>query len=145
MKHIFKRKIYDRLKAWKERSAGSTAILIEGARRVGKSTIAKEFARNEYDSYILVDFSDLTPQREAIFENIADRDMFFTQLQLEYGVRLQKRKSVIIFDEIQFAPRVRQAIKHLVADGRFDYIETGSLISIHKNVKDIMIPSERRV
>lgn len=139
---MFKRKVYDKLLYWKENMAGKYACLLEGARRVGKSTIAVEFAKNNYESYILVDFSKLTKDEKEVFENINDLDFFFLQLQTVKGVTLKIRKSVIIFDEIQFAPQVRSAIKHLVNDGRFDYIETGSLISIKKNVKDILIPSE---
>lgn len=140
--NIFKRKLYAKVLQWKEQSNGRTALLIEGARRVGKSTLAEEFARNEYESYLLLDFSKASPRVNALFDDISDLDTLFMQLQFEFHVRLIPRKSVIIFDEVQFNPRARQAIKHLVADGRFDYIETGSLISISKNVKDILIPSE---
>ncbi|MDE6495549.1 MAG: AAA family ATPase [Duncaniella sp.] len=140
--NIFKRKLYSRILQWKEQSNGRTALLIEGARRVGKSTLAEEFARNEYESYLLLDFSKASARVNALFNDISDLDTLFMQLQFEFHVRLTPRKSVIIFDEVQFNPRARQAIKHLVADGRFDYIETGSLISISKNVKDILIPSE---
>lgn len=139
---IFKRKIYDELLRWKQTDNGKTAVLIQGARRVGKSTIAKTFATNEYESYILVDFSSCSTEIRELFNDISNLDRLFLRLQLEYGVELKKRKSVIIFDEVQLAPKARQAIKHLVADGRYDYIETGSLISIRKNVKDILIPSE---
>ena len=139
---MFKRKAYDKLLYWKENMAPQYAALLEGPRRVGKSTIALEFAKNNYDSYILIDFSKLTKDEEQVFENINDLEFFFLQLQTVKGVTLSIRKSVIIFDEIQFAPKVRAAIKHLVKDGRYDYIETGSLISINKNVKDILIPSE---
>lgn len=138
---IFKRKIYSRLLQWKE-NGGKTALLIEGARRIGKSTIARTFAENEYDSYVLIDFSIAPREVIELFDNIANLNEFFTRLQFEFGISLTPRKSLIIFDEVQFCPRARQAIKHLVADGRFDYIETGSLISIRKNVKDILIPSE---
>ncbi|MEE8807504.1 MAG: AAA family ATPase [Lactimicrobium sp.] len=116
--------------------------MIEGPRRVGKSTAAEEFAKNEFRSYIKVDFANITKRLEDVFHDIADLDMFFRRLQIETGVMLYKGESVIIFDEIQRAPLVRQAIKYLVADGRYYYIETGSLISIKKNVKDIVIPSE---
>lgn len=116
--------------------------MLEGARRVGKTTIAEEFARNEYESYILIDFSNVSKEIIDIFDDISKLDLFFLRLQMETGVTLADRKSVIIFDEIQLFPRARQAIKHLVKDGRYDYIETGSLISIKKNVKDILIPSE---
>lgn len=139
---IFNRKIYPHLKEWKERATGSSAILIEGARRIGKSTVAKEFARREYKSFIAIDFTDVSQDILDIFDMVSDRDYFFLMLQTLTGVTLHERESVIIFDEIQFFPRARQAIKHLVADGRYDYIETGSLISIRQNVKDILIPSE---
>ena len=139
---IFKRKIYDKIAEWKETRDGRTALLIRGARRVGKSTIAEEFAKREYASYIKVDFADAPDALWDAVANINDRDYFFLQLQFIYNVRLQERKSVIIFDEIQKAPKVREAIKYLVADHRYDYIETGSLLSIKKNVKNIVIPSE---
>lgn len=139
----FKRKVYDKLIEWKKKSNGSTAMLIEGARRVGKSTIVKEFAENEYDDYIILDFSLESKEIRQNFEdNIGDLDAFFRNLFLLKGKELPKRKAVIIFDEVQFFPIARQAIKHLVADGRYDYIETGSLISIKRNVKNILIPSE---
>lgn len=128
--------------SWKESSQGKTALLIEGARRVGKSTIACQFAEKEYKSHILIDFSKASDAVKGLFNYISNLDTLFMQLQFEYGVTLHPRKSAIIFDEVQFTPRARQAIKHLVADGRYDYIETGSLISIRKNVKDILIPSE---
>ena len=140
--HIFRRKIYQKLLDWKRTKNGSTALLIKGARRVGKSTIAEEFARNEYESYIVVDFADAPAALWNAIDAISDRDNFFMQLQFIYGVRLHERKSVIIFDEIQKCPAARQAIKYLVKDGRYDYIETGSLLSIRKNTKDIVIPSE---
>ncbi len=127
---------------WKRTKDGSTALLIKGARRVGKSTIAEEFAKNEYECYIIVDFADAPSELWEAVENISDRDYFFMQLQFIYGVTLKERKSVIIFDEIQKCPAVRQAIKYLVKDHRYDYIETGSLLSIRKNTKDIVIPSE---
>lgn len=127
---------------WKHTRDGSTALLIKGARRVGKSTIAEEFARNEYESYIKVDFADAPVALWEAVENISDRDNFFMQLQFIYGVQLKERKSVIIFDEIQKCPKVRQAIKYLVKDYRYDYIETGSLLSIKKNTTGIVIPSE---
>lgn len=139
---IFKRKIYDDLLHWKRTDEGRTAILIQGARRVGKSTVAEEFATNEYDSHILVDFAACSAEIRDLFNDISDLNRIFMRLQLEYGVELKERKSAIIFDEVQFAPKARQAIKYLVKDGRYDYIETGSLISIRKNVKDILIPSE---
>lgn len=142
MTHIFKRKIYNKLKEWKTTKKGTTALLIKGARRVGKSTIAEEFAKNEYRTYIVVDFADAPAAVWEAVENISDRDNFFMQLQFLYGVKLYERESVIIFDEIQKCPAVRQAIKYLVKDHRYDYIETGSLLSIRKNTKDIVIPSE---
>ncbi len=141
-KHIFKRKIYDRLLQWKHEEKGHTAILIEGARRIGKSTIAEEFAKNEYESYLMIDFSKASEKVIGLFDDISNLDALFMQLQFEYRVSLTARKSVIIFDEVQFCPKARQAIKHLVADHRYDYIETGSLISISKNVDGILIPSE---
>lgn len=139
----FERKIYNQLLDWKEKSNGKSAILIEGARRVGKSTVAEEFAKNEYDDYILLDFSKETKDVRKNFEdNIGDLDTFFRNLFILKGKELPIRKSVIILDEVQLFPIARQAIKPLVADGRYDYIETGSLISIKKNVKNILIPSE---
>lgn len=139
---MFKRKVYDYLKAWKEESDGMSAVMIEGARRVGKSTVALEFARKEYDDYILIDFSTAEQAVKDNFDNIGNMDTFFRNLFVLTGKTLEKRKGVIIFDEVQFFPKARQSIKQLVKDGRFDYIETGSLISIQKNVKDILIPSE---
>ena len=142
MKRIFKRKLYDRLLEWKHVQNGKTAILIEGARRVGKSTLVEQFAKNEYDSYILIDFNEASEEVTTLFNNLMNMDYIFLQLQSIYNVVLKKRKSVIIFDEVQNCPRARQAIKYLVKDGRYDYIETGSLISIKKNTKNITIPSE---
>lgn len=139
---MFKRKAYLQLLEWKNEWNGKYACLLEGARRVGKTTIAEEFARNEYDSHILIDFSNASDEMLDIFKDISKLDRFFLRLQMETGVELYERKSVIIFDEIQLFPKARQAIKHLVKDGRYDYIETGSLISIKKNVKNILIPSE---
>ena len=139
---IFKRKLYDKLLEWKHNRQGKTAILIEGARRVGKSTLAKQFAENEYESYVMIDFSIVRDDVLELFDHISDLDYFFLQLQFRLGVSLKERKSLVIFDEVQKCPKARQAIKHLVADRRYDYIETGSLISIKKNVKDILIPSE---
>lgn len=139
---IFRRKLYDKLLDWKNNRKGQTAVLIEGARRVGKSTLARQFAENEYESYTMIDFSIAKDEVLDLFDHIADLDYFFLQLQFRLGVSLQERKSLIVFDEVQRYPKARQAIKHLVADGRYDYIETGSLISIRKNVKDILIPSE---
>ena len=145
-----KRKIYQQLLDWKHDRRGEVALLIEGARRIGKSYIVEEFAKNEYDSYLLIDFSRVNPKVIEFFDlYLDDLDMLFTTLELYGKKKLIPRKnptdeasSLIIFDEIQFCPRARSAIKHLVADHRFDYIETGSLISIKKNVKDIMLPSE---
>lgn len=127
---------------WKKRSNGRTALLIQGARRIGKSTIAEEFARNEYDDYIVIDFSIAPKQIINLFDDISDLNMFFLGLNTLSGKSLPHRKSVIIFDEVQLCPKARQAIKHLVKDGRYDYIETGSLLSIQKNISDIVIPSE---
>lgn len=141
---MFKRKIYEKMKCWKEDSSGKTSLLIEGARRIGKSTVAEEFAKNEYESYILIDFSKVSKDIRALFEDVSDLNYLFLQLQLQYKTDLHERKSVIIFDEVQLCPMARQAIKSLVQDHRYDYIETGSLISIKKNVKDILIPSEER-
>lgn len=141
---MFKRKIYDKLLAWKNECKGSRALLIEGARRVGKSTIVREFAKKEYKSYIFIDFSIAPQEIINLFNDITNLSYIFLKLQLQYNVSLFERESLIVFDEVQFCPTARQAIKHLVADGRYDYIETGSLISIKKNVKDILIPSEEK-
>ena len=138
-----KRKAYDKLLEWKNKSNGSTAILVEGARRIGKSTTVKKFAENNYKSYILIDFSNVSNTVINNFdENLINLDYFFQTLSLEYQTKLYKRKSVIIFDEVQLIPKARQAIKHLIADGRYDFIETGSLISLKENVENILIPSE---
>ena len=142
MDRIFKRKLYSRLVEWKQEQQGKTAILIEGARRVGKSTLVEEFAKNEYESYILIDFNKASKDVLALFDDLMNLDYIFLQLQTIYNVILKVRKSVIIFDEVQKCPQARQAIKYLVADGRYDYIETGSLISIKKNTQQITIPSE---
>ena len=141
---MYKRKIYDQLLHWKSTSNGKTAVLIEGPRRVGKSTVVEEFAKNEYESYIIVDFYRASSATKQLFDDLSDLNYIFLQLQLTYQTSLQDRKSCIVFDEVQLCPKARQAIKALVKDGRYDYIETGSLISIHKNVKDILIPSEER-
>lgn len=138
----FKRKAYDKLVQWKTDYAQNYAVLLEGARRVGKSTIAEQFARNEYRSYILIDFSNASNELKSCFDDINNLDMFFLRLQALTGVNLYKEESVVIFDEVQLFPKARQAIKHLVKDGRYHYIETGSLISIKKNVENILIPSE---
>lgn len=139
---IFERKIYQKMLKWKNESNGKTALLIKGARRVGKSTVAEEFAKKEYTSYILIDFSIAGTEVHNLFKDLSDLNYLFLRLQLIYHVNLENRKSVIIFDEVQTEPLARQAIKHLVKDGRYDYIETGSLLSIKKNVENIVIPSE---
>lgn len=142
---VLKRKAYAKLLAWKNECNGSRAILVEGARRIGKSTIVEEFAKNEYKSYILIDFAKVSDTVINAFEKHKNNfDELFMILSLEYGVKLFKRESVIIFDEVQLYPQARQLIKYLVADGRYDYIETGSLISIKENVQNILIPSEER-
>ena len=142
---VFKRKIYDKMFEWKELSNGQSALLIEGARRIGKSTIVEDFAKKEYEDYIILDFAKEGKDIKQNFEdNIGDLDTFFRNLFLLKGKVIPEKKSVIIFDEVQLFPLARQAIKYLVQDGRFDYIETGSLISIKANVKDIVIPSEER-
>ena len=140
---VFKRKVYDKLLEWKELSAGTSAVLLEGARRIGKSTIVEEFAKREYDDYMILDFAKENKDiKNNFIENIDDMDTFFRNLFLLKGRSLKGKKCVLIFDEVQLFPMARQAIKYLVADGRYEYIETGSLISIRKNVKDILIPSE---
>lgn len=139
---VFRRKIYDRLLQWKRESGGQTAFLLKGARRVGKSTIVEEFARREYASYIMIDFSIAHADIKELFSRIGNLNAFFIGLQTLTGVKLHQRRSVIVFDEVQLFPPARQAVKHLVNDGRYDYIETGSLLSIKKNVKGILIPSE---
>ena len=141
---MFERKIYSKLLEWKQESGGRTALLIEGARRVGKSTVVEDFAKKEYKSYILIDFSKASKEVRELFDDVSDLDYVFLRLQLIYKVDLHERESAIIFDEVQLCPMARQAIKHLVKDHRYDYIETGSLISIKKNIKDILIPSEER-
>lgn len=142
---MFKRKIYEKLADWRKTSDGKTALLVEGARRTGKSTIVEEFGKNEYKTYILIDFSVAPKSVKELFDDMSDLDYFFLQLQLQYKTDLEERNSLIIFDEVQLCPLARQAIKALVKDRRYDYIETGSLISIKKNVKDILIPSEERI
>ena len=139
---IFKRKIYSKLQEWKREENGKTALLVKGARRVGKSTIVKEFARNEYKSYMIVDFAKASAEVKSLFDDLNDLDHIFLRLQAIYNVVLEKRQSVIIFDEVQECPKARQAIKTLVGDHRYDYIETGSLISIRKKSQNIIIPSE---
>lgn len=138
----FKRKAYDKLLEWKKLYSEKYAVLLEGARRVGKSTIAENFAKNEYKSYIMIDFSKTTSNILECFDDIGNLNIFFLRLQAETGITLYEHESLIIFDEVQLFPKARQAIKHLVHDGRYSYLETGSLISIKKNVKDILIPSE---
>ena len=139
---VFKRKIYNEILEWKEKRSDKYALLIKGARRVGKSTIVEAFAQNEFKSYILIDFAHTRKDIIALFDDTYDLDFFFLQLQQLTGVKLYEKESVIIFDEVQLQPKARQAIKDLVADGRYKYIETGSLLSIKKNTKDILIPSE---
>ncbi len=138
----FKRKIYDKMLKWKREQDGKTALLIKGARRVGKTTVAREFAEKEYQSYILLDFAHISKEINSLFDDLYDLDDFFMRLQLLTHIRLYERKSVIVLDEIQLNPKARQAIKYLVEDGRYDYIETGSLLSIKKNTAGILIPSE---
>ncbi len=140
---IFKRKVYNKLLDWKEMSAGASAVLLEGARRIGKSTIVEEFAKQEYDDYMILDFAKESKDiKNNFIDNMDDLDTFFRNLFLLKGRSLKGKKCVLIFDEVQLFPLARQAIKYLVADGRYEYIETGSLISIKKNVQDILIPSE---
>ena len=137
------RKIYERLRAWKQEDKGRSCILIQGARRVGKSYVAEEFAKKEYRSYILIDFNRANQQiRDMFLNDLDDLDIFFLKLKAAYNVELYERESVIILDEVQLFPRARSAVKYLVADGRYDYIETGSLVSIKENVEHILIPSE---
>ena len=139
---VFKRKMYDRMLKWKQERDGETALLIQGARRIGKSTLVEQFAQNEYKSYLLIDFSKASPEVIKLFDDLSDLNYIFFRLQLIYQVELKERESVIVFDEVQLAPHARQAIKHLVKDHRYDYIETGSLISVHKKSANIIIPSE---
>ena len=139
---MFKRKVYDKLLEWKNNYIPNYAVLLEGARRVGKSTIAEEFAKNNFKTYIVINFANINSNLLSVFDDITNLDVFFLRLQVETGITLYENESCIIFDEIQLAPKVRQAIKFLVKDRRYAYIETGSLISINKNIKDIVIPSE---
>ena len=141
-KSIFARKIYREILEWKENRSDKYALLVKGARRVGKSTIVEEFAKKEFKSYIMIDFAHVSKDIKDLFEDTYDLDFFFLQLQQLSGTKLYEKESVIIFDEVQLLPKARQAIKYLVADGRYKYIETGSLLSIKKNTKDILIPSE---
>ena len=139
---IFKRKLYDEMLRWKQQRQGKTALLVEGARRVGKSTLVEAFAQREYKSYVLIDFANVSKTIQSLFEDVSNLDYFFLRLQNETGVTLHERQSVVVFDEVQLQPLARQAIKYLVKDGRYDYIETGSLLSIKKNIQNILIPSE---
>lgn len=139
---VFRRKLYDKMLQWKAERGGSTALLIKGARRVGKSILAETFAKNEYDSYLFIDFTEVSQDIRDLFNDISDLDSLFLQLQFKFHTRLYPKKSVIVFDEVQNCPMARQAIRKLVNDGRYDYIETGSLMSIRKNVQNIRIPSE---
>lgn len=140
---IFERKVLSQLKQWKDNARGRSAIMLDGARRVGKTTIAEEFAKSNYRSYILIDFVVATDAMKSIFKNHrGDLDMFFNLLQLQTGIRLHVRDSLLIFDEVQQFPLAREMIKELVKDGRYDYLETGSLISLKSNVRNIRIPSE---
>lgn len=141
---MIERKIYKKILDWKQTTKGTKALLIEGARRIGKSTIAKEFGKKEYKSYILIDFNKASKKIIEMFDDINQLDIFFQTIMLEYNTRLYERESLIIFDEIQKFPKARETIKYLVEDGRYDYIETGSLISIRENVESITIPSEER-
>lgn len=141
---ILQRKIYDKMLEWKQTSDGSKALLIEGARRIGKSTICEIFGKNEYANYLVVDFAVASSAVKDYFNRIDDLDTFYMLLTTAYGVELKRRDSLIVFDEVQRFPKAREAIKYLVADGRYDFIETGSLVSIKENVKDIVIPSEER-
>lgn len=142
---VLKRKIYEQLLDWKTNWAGKRALLVQGARRIGKSTIVEEFAKNEYENYILINFqTDLTKVEQLFKNDISDLDTFFRNLSLLYGKRLIERKTLIIFDEVQLFPFARQSIKQLVSDGRYDYIETGSLITLKQNVENILIPSEEK-
>ena len=142
---IFERKIYNRFLEWKQEVGGKKALLVEGARRIGKSTVVEDFAKREYKSYILIDFARASEEVKSYFHlHLNDLDTFYMLLSVQYGKELYPRESIIIFDEVQLFPKAREAIKYLVADGRYDFIETGSLISIKENVKDIVIPSEER-
>lgn len=142
MEHVFQRKIYQQILQWKQENDGRSALLVEGARRIGKSTIVEEFAKREYKSYILIDFNKASERMLHLFDDLMDLDYIFLFLQRTYHTTLYQRESVIIFDEVQKCPMARQAIKYLVQDGRYDYIETGSLISIKQNTENITIPSE---
>ena len=143
--YFFRRKLYQKMLQWKNEANGETALLIEGARRVGKSTIVRQFAENEYKSYALFDFSKASKEEKDLFGDLSDMDLFFNKLMLLKGIKLYEHETVVVFDEVQMFPIARQAIKTLVEDGRYHYIETGSLVSIHKNVENIIIPSEEEV
>ena len=138
------RKIYTQILEWKQNCNGTKALLIEGARRIGKSTVAEEIGKKEYKSYIVIDFNKASKKILNSFDDLTNLDIFFQTISLEYNKRLYPRESLIIFDEIQKFPKAREAIKYLVADGRYDFIETGSLISIRENVESITLPSEER-
>lgn len=144
MKDIIERKIYKKIVDWKNSTNGTKALMIEGARRIGKSTIAERIGENEYKTYILIDFNKASKKIRELFDHLNNLDIFYQTIMLEYNIRLYDRESLIIFDEIQKFPKAREAIKYLVEDGRYDLIETGSLISIRENVEDITIPSEER-
>ena len=142
IQRVFKRKIYEHILKWKQDSNGKSALMIQGARRIGKSTIVEEFAKNEYSSHLIIDFNKASATVKSLFDDLMDLDFIFLQLQTIYNVILKERESVIIFDEVQKCPNARQAIKYLVQDGRYDYIETGSFISIKQHTTGITIPSE---
>ena len=140
-----KRKVYKKLLEWKERNNGATALLLDGARRVGKSYIVEEFAKKNYKTFIIIDFNKVSNEIKELFEHyLNDIDNLFLYLSNYFGIKLYERESLIVFDEVQLYPKARSAIKYLVEDGRYDYIETGSLMSIKKNVNDILIPSEEQ-
>ena len=139
-----KRDIYDQILNWKKSTNGKKALLIEGARRIGKSTIVEKFGQSEYKTYIMIDFNKASKKVKMLFDDMNNLDIFFQALSLEYNTRLYPRESLIIFDEVQKYPKARESIKYLVKDGRYDYIETGSLISIKENVEGITLPSEER-
>lgn len=141
---IFKRKLYDEMLKWKQDSKGSTALLIKGARRVGKSTLAQTFAEQEYKSYVAIDFASCRMEIRELFDDVSDLDYLFMRMQVLLGIELHERDSVIVFDEVQYCPKARQAIKYLVADGRYDYIETGSLISIRQNVRVFLYQARKK-
>jgi len=140
---VLKRKIYQKMLDWKKESNGASVLMLDGARRVGKSYICEQFGKKEYKSMLLIDFGNMTQKITEVFDNdSADLDIFFAKLSAHYRVQLYRRESLIVFDEVQRFPKARQLLKYLVADGRYDFIETGSLLSLKQNVKDILIPSE---